>query len=497
MTLRPGETPGRAIAVFPFLKTTEPILLGSFTFRSTDDTTDLGEEDAGHVREIADMLFLQNDLHIRSASYAMLPMLDLDKAEPCLRELEHIQAIVAYCYSSPHPTLGTPFFHSEQATLAIFSPEPVTIFLVRPEDHNTDPVGDAVTLTPDEWHRVPGYQGRYNFRQPFWAAKGSRLYPPVPHLGLNISQNLAYDMVRAFTEGPQHHLLPGLLRQPATESSERVLTAIGWYNRANALTVDDDAAILHLAVAFEALLGLPKDAKTDRFVDAVSLLLGRVARLNVWAEQFYSARSDVAHEGTTERLRLVPVKQKNAESPQYQSLLAYGRQIFQLCVGALTFGAYLAERAGLQDKLVTNQERFELICKTLNDGALGAPDRFAAIDDTVALIDEFRFVGETGLLIETMIGAVQAAAKTLLASGTSIEPAQKQGLTDLAGAKRSRDWYDALAAVRALHDLRAIGPVEPRSPEWIMRRLTEVVWHYTFRHYFWLKEERSKGQPQE
>jgi hypothetical protein len=497
MTLRPGETPGRAIAVFPFLKTTEAIQLGSFTFRSTDETTDLGEEDAARVREIADMLFLQDDLHIRSASYAMLPALDLDKAEPCLRVLEHIQAIVAYCYSSPHPTFGTPFLNFEQASLAIFSPEPVTIFLVRPE-HHTEPVGETVTLAQDQWHRVPGYQGRYNFRQPFWVAKGSRLYPPVPHLGLNISQNLAYDMARAFTEGPQHHLLPGLLRQPATESSERVLTAIGWYNRANALTVDDVAAILHLAVAFETLLGLPKDAKTDRFVDAVSLLLGRVARLNVRAEQFYSARSDVAHEGTTERLRLIPVKQKNpAESPQYQSLLAYGRQIFQLCVAALMFGVYLAERAGLQDKLVTNQERFELICKTLNDEALGAADRFAAIDDTVALIDEFRFMGETGLLIETMIGAVQAAAKTLLACSTSLDPTLKQGLTGLAEAKRSRDWYDALAAVQALHDLRAVGPVEPRSPEWIMRRLTEVVWHYTFMDYFWLKEQRGKGQPPE
>src|ERR1017187_8069401 len=147
MTLRPGETPGRAIAVFPFLKTTEAIQLGSFTFRSTDETTDLGEEDAARVREIADMLFLQNDLHIRSASYAMLPVLDLDKAEPCLRELEHIQAIVAYCYSAPHPTLGTPFFHFEQASLPIFSPEPVTIFLVRP-DHHVEATGQSPPLSP-------------------------------------------------------------------------------------------------------------------------------------------------------------------------------------------------------------------------------------------------------------------------------------------------------------------------------------------------------------
>jgi len=63
----------------------------------------------------------------------MLPPLDFDRAEPLLKELEHVQAIVAYCYSAPHPTFGDPFFHYEQASLVIFSPEPVTTFLVRPE----------------------------------------------------------------------------------------------------------------------------------------------------------------------------------------------------------------------------------------------------------------------------------------------------------------------------------------------------------------------------
>ena len=137
------------------------------------------------------------------------------------------------------------------------------------------------------------------------------------------SQDLASDL-RAFTEEPHHRLLPALLNQNATETSTRVLTAIRWYNRTNARSSDDSEATLYLAVAFETLLALPKDAKTDRFVDAVSLLLGRVARLDVWAEQFYSARSDVAHEGRTERLRLKPIRQKNpAESPIIRELSSF------------------------------------------------------------------------------------------------------------------------------------------------------------------------------
>lgn len=234
MSLCPGESPGRAVAVFPFLKTTEPIRLGTFTFRSTEDTTDLDDEDAMHLQEIGAMLFLKDDLRIRSASYAMLPALDLDQAEDAFRsELERIQAIVAYCYSAPRHTFGDLFLHFEHASLAIFSPEPVTTFLVRP-DHHVVPIGDSPPLTSDQWHRVLGYHGRYNFCHPFWVAKGSRLYPPVPHITLNDSQNLGYDMERAFTEGPQHHLLPVLLQRPTADGSERVLTAINWYNRANA-----------------------------------------------------------------------------------------------------------------------------------------------------------------------------------------------------------------------------------------------------------------------
>jgi hypothetical protein len=224
MTLRPGEVAGRAFAVFPFLKTSEPIGLGSFVFRSTEDTTGLSDDDSAHLKEIADMLFLQDDLRIRWATYAILPTLNLDNDEPCLKELEHIQSIVAFCYSHPHPTLGHPFLAFEHASLAIFSPEPVSIFLVRPEHHVTQ-VGAATKLSQDEWDRVSGYQGRYNFRHPFWVVRNSRLYPPVPHMVLNHSQTLASDLVQFF-DSPRYNLLPALLRKPETEAGQRVLTAV-------------------------------------------------------------------------------------------------------------------------------------------------------------------------------------------------------------------------------------------------------------------------------
>ena len=63
----------------------------------------------------------------------------------------------------------------------------------------------------------------------------------------------------------------------------------------------------------------------------------------------------------------MPTVQKlNEEGPEYQSLISYGRQIFQICVGSVLFGTHLAQRSELHDKLTTNQERLERICKTLN-----------------------------------------------------------------------------------------------------------------------------------
>ncbi len=185
--------------------------------------------------------------------------------------------------------------------------------------------------------------------------KNSRLYPPVPHIVLNQSQDLTYDLSRCF-ESIRYHLLPTLLSEGNGATAERVLKAIGWFNRANTLHGDDHSAILDLSVAFETLLALPKDAKTDRFKDAVSLLLGRVERFDTWAEQFYDARSDVAHEGETRRPHFAPQKQKGlTDAAPYQSHLIYGRQIFQLCVGAVLFGASLSKEAGIAEKFITNE----------------------------------------------------------------------------------------------------------------------------------------------
>lgn len=125
-----------SIVVFPFLKTTAPVDIGGMTFRSTDDLGGLSTNKARSVVEVAEMLFLQDHLRIKSASYSVLPFINVERVpSPALEKLSRIQTIVAYCYAIPHHIFGDPHLAYEHASLAVFSPGRVSNFLVHPEYH--------------------------------------------------------------------------------------------------------------------------------------------------------------------------------------------------------------------------------------------------------------------------------------------------------------------------------------------------------------------------
>jgi hypothetical protein len=117
-------------------------------------------------------------------------------------------------------------------------------------------------------------------------------------------------------------------------------------------------------------------------------------------------------------------------------------------------------------------------------------------------VDQSRYVFDAALRIQTILGALQAAAKNLLECDTSLDPAVKIQLSDLVVAKKSEDGYEVLAAVEAWHNSMPKGPLGPGSPEGVMRRLAEFVSHCTFMHYIWTKRDRQKkaagaGSPQQ
>ena len=462
--------------------------IGQLTFRSTDSNDGLSVEQAACVNEIASMLYLQDNLRIRSASYAVVPFIDLNYQPNDVEHLMNVQAVVAYRYASPRHAFGDLFLSSEHASMAIFTPGQVSIYLVRPDFHvhAVEPTSD---LAADQRGEVEGYAGLYNFRHHFWVAKGSRLYGPKPHLTLNQSQDLSFDLDRMTAARADYRLLSELLCKPDTPASSRIFTAVRWFNAANTEANDHTAAIVNLSIAFEALLSLPADEKTDRLTDAISLLLGRIPRLDIWARQFYDTRSRIVHEGRAQQLRFVATDSRKAsEGPLYQSLLSYGRQVFQLCLGTLLVGAELADNAGLADTLLTNQERFQNICKVLADKTIPTSEHLERIAPLISAMRQYRYVPESNLKLETMIGAIRLAANALLEHNETVSQELKERLERLTTAKRTADYLQELDALEALNSILHNKAVQEETlGSQAFRGLVEVVWGYVFQHYFWLK----------
>jgi len=487
-----------SIAIFPFLKTSRAASIGGLVFRSTDDIEGLSPKRATSVDEIARMLFSQDDLHIRSASYAVIQQVDLSHSTPDLEQLRNVQAFVAYCYAVPRHEFGDLFLSSEHASMAVLTPGRVSAHLVRPDSH-VDRVELSSDVVVDQFGEIEGYSGLYNFRHHFWVTKGSRLYGPMPHTTLNHAQNLSLDLGRAVAARADYRLLSELLRRPDTQTYSRVFTAVRWFNDANTAANDHEAAIVNLAIAFEALLGLPRDKKTERLTSAISLLLGRTPRLDIWVRQFYDARSWIVHQGYAEQMRFVATDSwKKNESSQgspktqdgslYQSLLSYGRQIFQLCLGTVLTGADLSTSAGLEEKFVTNQERFEKICAILKDKTIPGRERLERIRPLVDATQQYRYVPETGLQIKTMIGAARLAAEILLKSGEDISRELSQHLKQLSTAEPSEDHLQELEALHGLNDAIPDGATWRPSGGEAGWDIVKVVWQEVFMHYFFLKE---------
>jgi hypothetical protein len=484
-----------AIAVFPFLKTSAPVRIGGYIFRSTKDVSGLPPEQAKAVTEIAQMLFAQNDLRVKSASYTILPAIEVHSDDRRLVELAHIRDVVAYFYAAPHEVFENVLLAPEEVSLLLFTPGRVSVHLTRPE-HHTESVTSMPGPDPDPFDDVPGYRGLYNFRHAFWVEPGARLYGPKPHMVLNISQDLYADVVYRTNEQPDYQLLLGLLEKPDRPASLRIYSALHWFNAANEHGLDQSEALLNLAVAFETLLRLPEFSKSDRLVDSISLLLGRTERLDEWAQQFYAARSRVAHEGEVrDRYFYVSGLRKRQASDIFGSLMLYGRQIFQLCVGTLLVGIDLAERADLQEKFVTNNERYQKICELLQ-AEIGTPnEKLLSAVPIIQALERYRFVASS-LDPGPLLTAARRASAMLAACNQNLSEDLSSAISKCAASNRADGELRQLAAIEELNatfqklELATLTP-EARST----RDIIHLVWMSAFGRYYWLKGRDEQKSP--
>ena len=486
-----------SIVVFPFLKTSRPLRLGSFLFRSTDDLGGLTEDRAASVAEIASMLFVMGNQRIERASYAVVDRIDLGSwsTPEKLKPLSKIEAAVAYLYAGPRHEFNDIFLSPEHANTVVLTPNRVDYGLVR-STYNIIDAAAHPEPRADVTGSLDGYDGVQGLRHYVWVAPGSRLYGTTPRPVLNISQDLARDVERSRRRADYRGLFELLVEdQRYGDLGDRAFRAVRWFNRANSEHRDEAESFICLAVALETLLRLPRDAKKNRFVDAVALLLGRVPRLDGWAAQFYEARSRAVHGGSVGPTAFIPLSNSNKQTgrTEYQSLLAYGREVFQLCLGTILTGASLSSRADLKAKLISNSERYADVCKTLSDNSLQITTRLERLELLASDIHRYRYVPDSGLATPAMLGACRAAAKAVLDSGIEIAEELTDALEALSDARRTDDHFEQLDALRSLVDQLEELPNSATAPEIRgMVRLVKTTWSYELMYYYSIKREADE-----
>ncbi len=374
----------QVFAVFPYLRTRERVAIRGIEFRSSRDLADLQDDARKHLTTLCEMFFLQDGVRIVEMTCACLELPeDTERRQMWLRLLDETRLLVGYLYSTPD-TSGSVFFSSEDTSLftfrlgdTAFHPGMVSTSLVWQDKLHQDRVIRVDSKIPPQDMLTPGYVATRDCNVHFWVAEGSRIYPEVPFVRLNLSQNLSSNINMFLSHAHNWALeqLYSLPYQPMPEVSSRVFVAIDWYLRSCRETIAEPEAIVDLAIALESVLGLrPGEGVTERFADAVLTLLGPVPRLDSWLKQFYNARSKAVHEGIPHDTVFYATnsedmkrKQGREDAIAHRSLLAYGRHIFRLCLNNILSGIALTERVGLAELFIHNKERIEAIFKALNE----------------------------------------------------------------------------------------------------------------------------------
>ena len=484
-----------SIVLFPFLKTSLPVRIGSFLFRSNDDLNGITDEQAKSVVEISKILFLRDNQRIKKATYSIIDRIDLEymRNTAKLDELGEIENFIAYLYASPRHEFNDLLLTPEHANTLVLTPNRVMTALLR-DSYNVVELDETSNSETESIEEIDGYDGLLGLRHHLWVAPGSRIYGTIPRSVLNISQDLYLDVDRSWGRADYRYLIELLSeRNFENDQRDRVFTAVRWFNRANSEHRDEAESFVCLSVALETLFRLPYDEKKDRLVDSISLLLGRVPRLKDWANQFYEARSNVVHEGNVKQISYIPdsKKRKKTNKVEYQSLLAYGREVFQLCLGTILTGAKLSSDADLESKFITNSERFETVCRKMSDESVPPSKRLKQLDSLAQKIHRYQWVPDTGLNRDEMLGACRASAKVVLDSGTEIVEELHISLCAMISVPKDENQIKRLDALKLIVEVINKNNFTESTELQGLITLVRTTWQYLFRYYFAIKRESS------
>jgi hypothetical protein len=486
------------IAIFPYLKTSKEIQFKHLRIHSSLDTSHLPSEVAPYVNELCSKFYLRHDVQIKNVSFAYYLIDNEVNNSIFFNDLEEFQTLLCYLYSSPHHTYGDPFLNFEHSYYFLFRPKLVSKHLLFSK-HNTIIHSDINFYTPDELGYIKGYEVKLNNKSSFWITNKDKITPPTAHIWLNIFQDLSLDING---NSPLYQPVIDFLSHKSENEDlrNRVVTAIKWYNRSLLGNIDDDIALVNLAIAFESLLGLDQGNKvTERFKETVNILLGGFPRLDSWLTQFYQARSEIVHDGKSQKLAFLPVDKSNIKStnePEYQPLISYGRQIFQACTASILTGSILAEQMNLPSRFVTNQQRVLSISKKLNCKTSSPKEAILSVEKEIIEIENYRFVPESGLKVEELLYVGIKLTQKYTQINSAIEIVGLNEKIQEFSSKKANNHFDTLTSLYELIEVieKVTGKLLLDNREfYLLKSLLETIGHYSIMYYLNLKREKKKN----
>jgi len=468
---------------FPYLKCSDKIIIDEITFYSSNKIDELSADDQNILREISDKFYMSYNYKIKNMMVSVIKeRYDLSQfgyksdIHTTYGKVLKIRELIIYLYSSLHPTFLDPFLDKVACNLFAFIPEKRVIPNYR-SNINLQYVG-GIKEELDK-NLVDGYHGILNGTNFISIEKNEKILPPIPGYNQNYNQDLSVDLQR-IEKGSVYNFFHDFKKVHILFETDRLFRSMQWYNRSNSKSISLEEQLINLSISFESLLDLEKDKNiTNRFRNAINILIGNNEKLNAWADQFYNARSEIVHRGRTGELSFTTGSDKG-DKIKYRDLTSYGRRIFQILLNTILNSEFLKYKTDLEELFISNRERIGLVIKEINKN-VDILKTLKSLGTVIENIEKYKYVGEEKIYTKDLLHLI---SKTIEAFLSDFDDNEKNVLKDFICEKDIVEKLIKYENVNVIIEKSSLITTE-------LKKINSFCWHYLMFSVFQAKRQKD------
>lgn len=149
----------------------------------------------------------------------------------------------------------------------------------------------------------------------------------------------------------------------SVEEKDRLIRALGWFNRSFKLDleVDNLERFISVAIAFEALFNSPAESIQASLTANITALLGETQEMTHWVKDFYDKRSRIVHG----REKPTILYKGKGTTEYHLDHLYYARKVFTRCVKAIFTAREQVYTKDLHSELISNERRIKEVLASM------------------------------------------------------------------------------------------------------------------------------------